>query len=234
MIARTVIAQAVADVLQAQLALAQPPEVIAAPPSTAPDYPAMAVWVEHCAHDITQSDEILEDANGNPLVGAAMDLTLLPTARAARLDSSTTLARVGTARCTGRIWCGARLPLKREELENRASAIFYQDDIAVGRLLVQVSQLRVLGYVLPWPWYFALHIMESEWTAEYAFAERLWSWIHFDLDVDMLVPRFAPVMQTAGLLFTTDMSAVNSPADIANLLNLERYAVAQDGTLTRE
>ena len=234
MMIRDQIAQAMAAAISAPLSLAQPMNVISAPPSGQADYPACSLWLENFELVDTNDDPVLTDANGVPQHGALATLDNQGTATPAMLSDKAYLASVGTMRGAGRIWVGARHAPKREEIENLIVDLFYQDDVASSRIMVRVDRPRVGPFQLPFSWYIAAFVENVEWTAEFAYAERLWDWIHITVDVDMLVPRNFPLVKELRLLFSNDINqTVLQPSDIAKLQTLEQYDVNNLGDLTR-
>lgn len=233
MMMREQIAMALAQTISTSLQLAQPMEVIAAPPSEQAAYPACALWLETFQLVDSNDDPVLVDVNGVPQIGALASLESQDLDAPAMLTDAAYLASVGVMRGAGRIWVGARHAPKREELENLIVDQFYQDDLASGRIMVRVDRPRVSGYQLPFSWWVAAFVENVEWTAEFAFAERLWDWIHFTVDVDMLIPRTFPLVKELRLMLSNDISQqVLQPSDIALLRSLEQYDIANDGTIT--
>lgn len=174
------------DVIHERLRLVERPAAISGPPSNAPDSPACAVLIDTTKVEIYDDDEIQADENNQPLVGALATLEHHPNID---LGNGAYLSRIGKMLCTGRIWVGARLPAKREELESRILRIFLSDTEAPGRWLIEIPNPLIGGFTLPCPWTAAAFIGDSRWTDEYAFAERLWSWMSFELELEILVPR---------------------------------------------
>jgi len=186
------------------------PTVVSAPPSKPATYPAMALLMDRFTLNWTQSFEIQVDASGAPLVGSSLSIDSV-SAGAARVDGDRYLTRVGSLRGEGRIWVAARHAAKREEMEDAVLEAFAQDGAAPGRLLCTMSRVQMRDWVLPWDWTVAAVIEDSSWTDEYAFGERLWSFIRFGLDVDMLVPRADPLVKK--FILTADVSVNADPDD---------------------
>lgn len=235
MMVRDQIALAMAQAISTGLQLAQPMTVISAPPSDAADYPACALWLENFEIVLSQADTIYADAvTGAAAIGALATLDSQELDSPAMLTDTAYFDHVGMMRGAGRLWVGARHAPKREELGNKIIEQFFQDDLAVGRLMIRVDSPRISGYQLPFSWHIASFVETEEWTAEFAFAERLWDWVHFTIDVDMLVPRSFPLVKELRLLLSNDINqAVLQPSDIALLSNLEQYDVDNVGNLTK-
>lgn len=202
-------ATALAEALQQHLNLQTPPTVISAPPSKVADSPACAIWLEKFSSVWSHEDELEVDADGNPKVGSNNDLN--QGVGAAMIQEGVRLSVIGTLRGSGRLWSGCRLPAKREELENQISEAFTQDPVAPGSLLLEIKKPTVGKFVLPWSWFGAAFTDESEWTAEFAFSERLWSWMMFDLDVSILVPRFDPLVKQFKAVLNDEITTLTVP-----------------------
>jgi hypothetical protein len=139
--------------------------------------------------EVTDDDEVQADENNQPLIGATATLDWKPNLD---LGCGAWLSLVGTMRCRGRIWVGARHAAKREELEARIFRMFFDEPEAPGRWLFDIPEPVVGDYTLPCPWTATAIVGDSTWTAEYAFAERLWAWLSFELELSLLVPRDDP------------------------------------------
>jgi hypothetical protein len=177
------------DVLHERLRLSERPTAIAAPPSNAPDGPAVAVLIDSTRFIITADDEVQVDADGQILMGATAVLESMPNID---LGGGAYLSHVGSMVSKGRIWVGARLPAKREELEARIMRVFFEDTANLGTWTIDIPNPEIGEYVLPVSWNATAVVNESTWTGEQVFSERLWSWLTFDLEVAILVPRDNP------------------------------------------
>jgi hypothetical protein len=211
---RTQAARAVADQLKNLLQLSTTVEVLAAPPSKAATYPACSLLIDRTDYRVND-DFIPVDADNNPLVGP--DATLDLPADWGRFDDQTLIYRVGRYMMHGRIFVATRHPEQRAEFEDQVFALFFADDLAPGRILLDIATPKILGRTLPWKWPVAAFLPEddsaSSWTAEFAFDERLWSWMKFDIDVDIIVPRFAPKITRLVLEFDADVTESTDPDD---------------------
>lgn len=217
---RRAAAQSLADTLGARITLAQPATVLSAPPSGETEYPALAVMVDKSTINATQSWELQVDTNNVPLVGSNARMVPPDGAVSARI------IRAGSLRCEGRIWLGARHAAKREEMEERVLQAFYQDDSAHGLLFSTLKGVKIADLTIPWPWTVGSELVDSSWTSEYVFSERLWSWMRFRLDVDMLVPRDdVPLVQQFILEVSAgakdDPDDPSTPADATYTLDAE-------------
>ena len=148
------------------------------------------------------------------------------------IDSATYLSKVGTLRCKGRIWAGSRLAPKREEIEGKITMLFARDRSAPSRLLLTLAKPSVSGYRLPFDWTVAAFVESFEWSDEFAFTERLWTWISFDLDVDILIPRNDPIAARIILMVTEDLETEVETTTDLDALDLETWSVGSDGSLT--
>lgn len=184
------LAKAIDDVCKFQ----QPTTIIAAPPSMVSDYPTAAVWMERFRVEYAQEDELTVDEDNNLLVGALA--TLAQPSGAAQIDDVSRLSKIGTASGSGRIWVGCRLSPRREEAEDQIRSLFLADAGAPGRLLLTIDNPKVAGKILPWPWTVACFVGNSEWTDEFAFNERLWAWLDFEIELDILVARNEALIET--------------------------------------
>lgn len=221
-------AKALAEIFQAKLGLETPPTVIAAPPSAVGDSPAMAIWIERSNTEFHHEEELSVDEDGELRVGALASLD--PPAGAASIDGTHRLSKIGALRCEGRLWAGCRLPPKREEIEGKISRCFSDDPTAPGSILVTLQNPKVDGLVLPWHWTGAAFIGGSEWTDEYAFSERLWTWMKFELDLDILVSRSDPMMTSIVVALSQDEDPENAdPA--TEMVGAEKFTVDVDGNI---
>ncbi len=198
--------EAIRDVLAARIQLPAPPTIVAAPPSEPAVYPAMAILLDKFAINWTQNWDIEVDSSSQPLVGTSIP-TLSTDPVSGRVvggtrgvgmmitDGNRWLSKVGTLRGSGRVWVAARHPAKREEMEEEVILAFSQDPSAPGRMLATMVGVRVSDFVVPWSWTVAAILDDATWQSEFVFAERLWSYLRFDLDVDMLVPRADPLVR---------------------------------------
>lgn len=199
-------ATAMGDLIQARVNLQESPTIISAPPSSVADSPRVAIWLEQFSAVWSHEDELQVDADGELMVGALASID--QGAGPALIQEGVHLSCVGTLRGRGRIWIGCRLPAKREELESEIGFAFMSEREAPGRMLVSVKDPKLGKFVLPWTWTGAAFSNFSQWTSEFAFSERLWSWINFDLDISMLVPRYDPLVTEFQLTVTTDLAQV--------------------------
>lgn len=188
--------------------LAQPPTVISAPPSEVSDYPTVSILMERFKRVWHQEDELETDSSGQTLLVGSQRSISFPVA-AASLDSDHRLSRVGRIEGSGRIWVGARLAPQREKIETQISTLFSEDASAIGRVLVDL-QPTISGLLLPWTWPLAFFLEDSEWTDEFAFSERLWSWIQFDVDLDVLAVRTDPLMTQIQLTLDADLGVTGA------------------------
>lgn len=188
---RTQAVNVMCDELHRHLRLAERPTAIASPPSNAPEGPACAILIDSTKFNPSADDEIQVDENNQPLTGA---LAILESTPNIDLGGGVWLSRIGSMLCRGRIWVGARLAPTREALESRIVRMFYQDTENPGRWSIDIENPVVGEYTLPTSWTVAAFIGDSTWTGEYAFAERLWSWLNFELELEVLIPRDDPAM----------------------------------------
>lgn len=219
---RRMAANALADAIAQRVQLKDAPTVISAPPSSVADYPAVAIWLEHHALRFAQEDELMVDSVGAPLIGSNAKLGLQHVAGPARVDERRRLSRVGTISSTGRIWVGCRLPARREETESKIVDLFMGESIGIGNLALEIAKPTLDGIQLAWSWTAYASIGDSEWVDEFAFSERLWSWIKFDLDAEILVARATP--ETRRLLLALDgyfQSPSTTNPEYVNQINID-------------
>lgn len=215
-----------------QLKLNQPTTLVAAPPSQVADYATVSIQLERFHTEYGEEDELGLNSDGELAVGAVRewDDIVAP----ASVGSGKRLSRIGTLTGQGRIWVGSRYPAKREEVEGQIFNLFNQDMIASGRILAQVREPVVDGIRLPWPWNVAFFTGDSQWTDEFAFSERLFSWISFEYETDLLILRGSPLMERVivGLHATLKSTADLDPASTFTDPNTEHYLIARDGSVT--
>lgn len=218
--------------LQSRLDLKQSVSVIEAPPSRAADYPAVAIVLD--STDFALRDDLIPVTNNQPLLGsdATMSAIEFPD-EFGKFDDNTVIYNCGRYVAHCRIFVATRLPEQRAELEEEIHRIFLEDDAAPGRIFMTMSQPKLGKRTLPWDWPCVAILPDgadvngSSWTPEYAFSERLWSWIKCDVEVDILVPRLAPIIKTLQLEMTTGFGsgAIALPTE-------ETYDVDQAGDTT--
>lgn len=221
------VAQALGDALEARLQLGQKPVVLHAPPNAPGEYPALAIWLEKAELAIAQDTDLEVDSAGALIAGSAATSPTGDVARGnvATLSSGITLSHLGTIRCQGRIWAGSRYAAKRLDIEDEVFLAFLQDRSAPGRLLFDLAGADLGKYSLPFGTAAAM-VESSTWTNEFAFAERLWSWIRFSLDVPLLVPRTDVIVTQLLLSISKDLSTlVDDPTDLNKLTDLETFTV---------
>lgn len=199
---RRQVARAIGKAIDDRIKLPEPTAIISAPPSEVSDVPRTALWLEKFTREWHHQEEPEVDANGEILIGGRA--TLAQGVGAAMIQQGVQLTILGTLRGSGRLWVGCRLPAKREEIEDNISFLFADDPAAPGRLLVTVEQPRVGSFVLPWGWTGAAFIGDTDWEDEFAFSERLWSWVKVDVDIQILVPRFDPMIEQFIVTFDQD------------------------------
>lgn len=218
-------ALAFGDILNATLRLASPTTVIEAPPNEMASYPACALWIEHWRPKWMQNADLVVNADGEPMIGTLASITEQP-AGPFTVAPGVTISKVGELRMTGRLWTGSRLPDQRAEMGGKILGLF-ADRVAPGTLVCTMNRPKVGGYTLPVDWVAVVTIdQEAQWSQEMAWAERLWDWIPFRLEVDLLVPRTDPVLTQMVLAFTTDLTtSVAAPADVAKAIDLEQFTV---------
>lgn len=219
-------AKALGDQLQSFCNLPQPFAIINAPPSTVPEYPCGAILLDHFVREYADWEPEV-DSDGNLLVGAR--LTLTQGVNAAMIQPGVQLEIIGQLRASGRIFVGARYASKREELEDLIDEAFIQERGTPGRIVCTIQEPRVGNYTLPWPWTAHAFINDSDWTPEFAFNERLWAWLKFDLDVAMLAARHDPMVQR--FLVEFDVHPTQPTAD-GNVVDLDGGADNEQFELT--
>lgn len=202
--------------------------VIQAPPSSLAEYPALAIMIDDTTMDWSMDEDILVDSDGTYL-----EPSLEPNDDAELLSSNgATLSHIGTMRCAGRIWVGARHLGKRESIEEKVWFAFMEDRGAPGRILVPLTGATV-GDIQVMFGKAAATIENSSWTNEFAFSERLWSWLPFQLDIPILIPRLDPIITSLVLAVTKDIeTTVDDPTDLAKLKNLDSVVVTAEGITT--
>lgn len=226
-------AQALADLIASKVQLGQKPVVIDAPPSQLAEYPAFAVLIEKSNLVLTQAAPVLADADGTPLIGdsATDDDGNILDGDPIMLDANTYIASIGTIRCSGRMWVGARYPAKRSDIEERIWIEFMQDDARRGTILFDITGAKLGDFTIPFG-KAAVMIGESTWSAEYSFEARLWDWLMFDMDVPLLVPRTDPMATQIILELSRDLqTVVDSPDDPPKLPDLEKWTFNDAGDL---
>jgi hypothetical protein len=196
--------------------LAKSPTVIDEPAGLPTDYPACAVMIDKFQILPLSGDEIYLTDAGTAAIGTD---ALFGSGTVVRLAKSEPLFCVGMMRGAGRIWIASRTGPQRESMAERAMKVFFTDDMAPGRLLMQLDGLRVDGRQLPFAWPVAVTIGDATWVNEFVFTERRWAWLAFDLDVSILMTRNAPIASDLRIV-------LQAPAD-------ETFQINSNGTATQ-
>lgn len=218
-------ANVLARLLDTRLALPEKTVAIAANPSEVADYPRVAIQLERHRTVLHREDEIMVDDQGRPKVGALADL--LAPAGAAVIAPGVHLSKIGSLRSSGKIWVGCRLAPQREQTEVRIARLFTEDTAAIGRLMLELKSPIVDDISLPWTWPVAAFADDTSWTAEHAFSERLWSWMDVDLEIDVLVPRRDPLMNTILLAIQAE-TGTPLPATVPDFASLEQITIINE------
>lgn len=235
---RTTVAQAIIDQISNTIRFAKPATVVAAPPSSRTDYPAIAILVDGSTFDIMTDGYVEFDPTKQPGdLGYIIDGIYATDANGCLVEGSMyidggtgqTISQIGTMHLKTRIWVGSRSASQRESIEDDITLAFYADDAAPGRMLVKLDGIIVGGVVLP-TMYGAADLDSSSWNAEHAFDERLWSYLMVDVDVPIVVPRSTSVASQLVLSITADLATpISSVADLAELSDVRQFSVDADG-----
>lgn len=220
--------------IDAKCRLKEPTTVISAPPSDVADYTTCAIHPESWDTEWAQEDELGVDEEGLILPGS-LDV---PSA-AATVASGVRLSQIGMIKGSGRIWVGSRLAPKREDTEDLIYELFSEDELTPGRLLVEMKNPRVGTHVLPWDWTAAFFIGNSRWTDEYAFAERLWTYVDFEVEIPIVALRTSPLMSSVFVGLNAQIGDTPHPnnlerdhAVVFNEPETKHYRIEPDGSLT--
>jgi hypothetical protein len=234
---RTYAAQKLGDAIAAIVRFPEKPTVVAAPPSMRTVYPALAVLIDSSEWAISTDEWVEVDPNLQPGDPGYLLAGFYRTdaednyvhGDLFKAETGQYLSHIGTMRCKGRLWIASRSAAQREQLEDDVALVFFRDDAAPGRLLVDISGVTVGGVVIPFGTA-AAEIDTSTWSAEFAYDERLWSFLPFQLDAPLMIPRDYPTSDTIVLAVTEDLSTpVDSVADLSQLQNALELTVDGDG-----
>lgn len=127
------------------------------------------------------------------------------------------------------MWVGCRLAPKREQLERKIVRLF-ADPSAPGSILLTIDKPMVDDIPLPWSWTAAVWCNQSKWTAEFAFSERLWTWMPFEMDFDLLILRTDPLAARIVLAMSSDLG-VEPPPDYLPLPTTDYFEIGTDGSI---
>ena len=236
---RTAAATALGAAIAGRISLAQPVAIVNEPPSTRAQYPAVAILIDHTDLAIWSDADLEVNSAATPgHPGFVLDGTFRTAADDSYIAGDVyvspegkTLSHVGTVRCQGRIWVGTRLAPQREQLEAAIWNMFFGERDAPGRLQVPLADVDVGGVRVP----FAIGtatVSGSIWNAEHAFTERLWTYLAFELDAPVLVPRNDPMAKQLVLELSRDLATVAVPSDVNKLTDLTKVLVDSDGNAT--
>lgn len=239
-------AQGLADVLVSKLSvtLGQVPSVINTPPSQKSQYPAMAILIDRAQVIISNDDEDVQVNSTKTPDDAGYELTGnfrtdpvtndYVTGTTHMVDQDTTISQIGTIRMKGRLWVGARLDAQREQMEQDVSLAFYESREAPGRLMISVAGIEIRGVKIPFGVATAILEDEMQWNSEFAFAERLWTFMPFSYDIPLMVPRTDPLASQLILMVSEDIvTIVDDPTGLTNLVDLQQFTVDSDGVVTQ-
>lgn len=228
-------ARGIADAITARVTdFGKSVSVVQAPPSSVAEYPALAILIDKTEMDWSTDEEIIVDEDGEVVPGGVIfeNGTFEEGGEIYVRPDGGTFSHAGTMRCTGRIWVGARLPGKREQIETKVWLTFMQDRGAPGRILIPLKG-AMLGDALIMFGTAAALVEDATWNNELAFSERLWSWMSFTLDVPLIIPREDPLVHSLILMVTKDLETpVENPADLDNVRNIDEVIVSVDGDTT--
>jgi hypothetical protein len=221
---------------QITVKLGQEPTVINVPPSQKSQYPAVAIMIDNADIDISNDDVDVEfDSTKSPgdegyeLTGffrTDSDTNDYKTGQTYFLDQQTTISMIGVIHMKGRLWAGARLDPQREQLEQDIAMVFYDDRVAPGRLMVSVAGVEISGVKIPFGIATAMLEDKIQWNSEFAFAERLWTYLPLSIDVPLLVPRRDPLAKQLLLAVAIDLT------DPTRLPDPTQFAVDSSGNTT--
>lgn len=239
-------AQALMNAVAAQLTieLGQAPTVINAPPSQKGQYPAIALLVDDAELDISNDDEDVQVDPAKQLGDVGFELTGFfrtdpvtndyVVGTTYRIDQDTTVSQIGVIRMRCRLWVGARLDTMREQLEQEVILAFCENRGAPTRLQVSIAGVEVRGVKIPFGIATALLDDRIQWNSEYAFAERLWTYIPLTIDAPVMVPRTDPIVEQLILVVSQDLdTTVETPADLDNLTNRIELMVDSSGDVSQ-
>ena len=228
---------------QVTVQLGQPATVINAPPSQKTEYPAMAILIDEANFDISNDDEDVQIDSTKQPGDDGYELTgywrtdpttnVYVTGEIYHLDQDTTISQVGTVRMKARLWVGARLDPQREQIEEEIAIAFYADRSAPGRMMVSAVGVEIRGIKIPFGVATAMLEDKIQWNSEFAFAERLWSYLPLTIDVPLLIPRTDPLAAKLMLMISEDLATtVATPDDLTNLSDLQQFSIDTDGNAT--
>lgn len=243
---KRICAEAVVSALVSRLTitLGQPATVINAPPSQKSAYPAIALLIDDAQLDISNDDEDVQIDDTKQPGDEGYELTGFfrtdpstneyVTGVTYKIDQDTTISQIGVIRMRGRIWAGARLDPQREQLEQEIVLAFCEDRAAPTRLQVSIAGVEVRGIAIPFGIATALLEDRIQWNSEFAFAERLWTYLPLSIDAPIMIPRGDPIAEQLILVVSDDLSTtVDSPDDLDKLSDKTEYRVSSDGTVTQ-
>jgi len=210
---------AAGEVLRAAAPAIRSVKITRTPPDQPAEYPAIALMPEGRFKIDTHGDIEVLDASDDPVI----------------IDGSRAVMEVGTLSGTVLLWLSARLEGQRETIADDLIAAFCGDDLANGRLLVELPNVEVSGHATGAAWPFAFFLDDSEWRDEMVFSERRWIFMRLAVDVPILVLREnAALVTTMIAALTSDLTTViDDPTDVAvpPLGDLQQVLVNDDGSV---
>lgn len=194
------------------VAMQQPPDIEVA-------YPVLAI-IPEAFKLTTQNPEEVEDANGDPVFIGGSQRAIL---------------EVGALRGAVQIHVGSREPAQRERMEDAIFARFMLEDVAIGRLLLQLANVEIGGEKTGVDWPIAFIVDSSEWKEELVFSEKRWSHLRVLIDIPILVAREEswPVQQLIVALSHDLSVTVTDPTQFSSppLADLRFNTVDDDGSV---
>lgn len=207
-------AKALEAALETETVLTGRVEVLQQLPDLLAAYPKVVIMPERFKFEPALDEEVPDDDGAPVMVG---DLAMM---------------EVGHLAGSVRIWAGANHPPQREDIEDAIFRAFCREELAPGRLLVELTDVSVGGVATGADWPVAFQIDGAEWHEELVFSEKRWSFLRADVDVPVFVMRSAPLVQDMVIALTADLETqIGAPADLA-LIRLEQIAVDEDGALS--
>lgn len=217
---KTLACRALASALDAQPALAGHVKAVRQRPDKLSTYPALCVMPGGRFDFTSGRDRDVVDSDGDSLTVTG--------------DPTRAVLEVGQISGEVEIWAADKTAAGRELIEAAVLDQFMQEDTGVNcRIMTQLAALEVSGLATPANWTVAFLLGDTEWREEMVFSERRWSVLRAVVDLPILAARaHTALVQTLVLAITQDLaSPLVAPGDLGSI-DLEQYAIADDGTVT--
>lgn len=178
---------------------------VAPEPTDRAQFPCVAILAQKMSYEPAQADEVYwnEDVIPDPDLDEDGD----PLTDPPNIDDGKLIMNVGafTGVCEIRVY--AKNVAERERLEERILHAFLSVEMAPGVVAITTPAVTVNEYVTLYEAPVAFMLDSADWTEEYAFENRRFSFMDLDMAFPALVVRGAYRLETLQLAITEDLES---------------------------